>query len=248
MRNQQRLMDVQQRNQMDLNRQGKALQMEMWNETNYGAQMKHMKEAGLNPALMYGMKGGGGATTGSQGGGSASGGNAQMSKVMALEGMQMQSQIDLTKAQTNKVKAEEDSIRGVEGTTGNAQIKKLLAEVTTEGQKAGLTLQQAIKTAEEIGALSRDNSIKDADLEMVRREWVASVLGKEVGNKLTEETTKLSQEQQRKIYHDIIQGYVNNGIKGAEAIINGVIKGKTLKQLMQGNERKREIFEHNKGY
>jgi hypothetical protein len=27
--------------------------MDMWNKTNYGAQVEHMKNAGLNPALMY---------------------------------------------------------------------------------------------------------------------------------------------------------------------------------------------------
>ena len=39
------------------------VQMDMWNKTNYGAQMEHLKNAGLNPALMYGMGGGGGQTT-----------------------------------------------------------------------------------------------------------------------------------------------------------------------------------------
>ena len=42
-----------------LNQQGHDLQMDMWNKTNYGAQMRHMKDAGLNPGLMYGMGGGG---------------------------------------------------------------------------------------------------------------------------------------------------------------------------------------------
>lgn len=40
--------------------QSKAL--EMWNDTNYEAQLKHMTAAGLSPGLMYGNGGGGGAT------------------------------------------------------------------------------------------------------------------------------------------------------------------------------------------
>ena len=34
----------------------------MWNYTNYENQKKHLEAAGLNPALLYGMSGGGGAT------------------------------------------------------------------------------------------------------------------------------------------------------------------------------------------
>ena len=78
-------MEQQYQNQRSLNQQGHDLQMDMWNKTNYGAQLQHMKDAGLNPALMYGMGGGGGATTGSQGGGSAAKGNAQ--KQMGIEGL-----------------------------------------------------------------------------------------------------------------------------------------------------------------
>ena len=40
-------------------------QMDMWNATNYPAQVEQLNKAGLNPALEYGMKGGGGVTTGS---------------------------------------------------------------------------------------------------------------------------------------------------------------------------------------
>jgi hypothetical protein len=74
--NQKGLNEQQMRNQQRLNLQGHELQMDMWNKTNYEAQIAQMKKAGLNPALMYGMKGGGGTTTGSQSGGSASGGSA----------------------------------------------------------------------------------------------------------------------------------------------------------------------------
>ena len=68
------LMGVSHRYQRDLNQQGHDLQFDMWNKTNYGAQVKHMLEAGLNPALMYGSAGQGG-TTGSQTGGSAPSGS-----------------------------------------------------------------------------------------------------------------------------------------------------------------------------
>ena len=47
-------------------------QLEMWENTNYSAQVEQLKKAGLNPALLYGKGGGMGATTGS-----ASAGNMQ---------------------------------------------------------------------------------------------------------------------------------------------------------------------------
>ena len=40
---------------------GQQFNKEMWDYTNYENQKKHLEEAGLNPALLYGMSGGGGA-------------------------------------------------------------------------------------------------------------------------------------------------------------------------------------------
>ena len=58
--NQVRLMDI----QAQLNRQNAkfntAQAKEMWNYTNFKNQMKHIKEAGLSPGLIYGMGGAGG--------------------------------------------------------------------------------------------------------------------------------------------------------------------------------------------
>lgn len=93
------LMNQQLNNQQLLNEQGHDLQLDMWNKTNAGAQMKHLKNAGLNPALMY-KQGGAGGVTGGQTGGSASGGNAGL-------GMAPQSpQMKLFGAQLRKLQAE----------------------------------------------------------------------------------------------------------------------------------------------
>jgi len=100
-RNNRRLMELQHQNQMGLNRQGHDLQMDMWNKTNYGAQVEHMKNAGLNPALMYKGAGAGG-TTGSQTGGSASMGNSQQGKVMDLSNALIGAQIEGLKAKATK--------------------------------------------------------------------------------------------------------------------------------------------------
>lgn len=111
-RRQKELMGIQFANQQALNEQGQKLQMQTWRETGYPAQMKMMKEAGLNPALMYGMSGGGGQTTGSQGGGSAASGQAHAPMELGSQlqaGMQaamMKAQIDNINADTEQKKAD----------------------------------------------------------------------------------------------------------------------------------------------
>ena len=42
----------------------RKMQMQMWKDTNYAAQVEEMKKAGLSVGLMYGKGGAGGTTTG----------------------------------------------------------------------------------------------------------------------------------------------------------------------------------------
>lgn len=86
------------------------LNKKMWDETNAEAQMEHYKNAGLNPALMYG--------TGGAGGSIASGGNAQgvsggsaadaASTMKANQGMGMMNaaQLALLTAQKENIEAD----------------------------------------------------------------------------------------------------------------------------------------------
>jgi hypothetical protein len=105
------LMGMQFRNQLGLNKQGHEMQMDMWNKTNYGAQVDHMLEAGLNPALMYGSAGQGG-TTGSQGGGSASMGQAQQMKMMDMQNLLLGAQVEKLNAETNNIKKDTEKKGG----------------------------------------------------------------------------------------------------------------------------------------
>jgi hypothetical protein len=113
---------MQYQNQRKLNQQGNRLQMDMWNKTNYGAQVDHMKEAGLNPALMYGSAGQGG-TTGSQGGGSATKAQAPKAPVMDMSNMLMDAQIAKLKASAKKDIADATKTGGVDTDLGNANIE-----------------------------------------------------------------------------------------------------------------------------
>jgi hypothetical protein len=169
------LMGMQLRNQQALNRQGQELQMKTWRDTGYSAQMEMMKEAGLNPALMYGMSGGGGQTTGSQGGGSASGNSshapmdigasvqaslaaAQVGKIVAetdllkKKGKETDSNIVLNEKDAD-IKAEEIVKLGLENDESRATIADKIKLVSVDLMNAKL---DGIKTTEETKAIIED--------------------------------------------------------------------------------------------
>ena len=136
---QKQLMDIQFRNQKSLDKYGSELQYEMWEKTNYPAQVAMLKEAGLNPALLYG-KGGPGGMTGSQTGGSATGGNApqtQSPHFMSISASLAQgAQIELMKAEANKANAEAENLRGVVREEAETRISKMVAETSNETLKS----------------------------------------------------------------------------------------------------------------
>ena len=127
-----------------MQQQGQTNNKEMWDYTNYENQRKHMEEAGLNPALMYGQGGGGGtSTSGAQGNAtSAVGGNEVQSGAastgMALQMAQLQSQIEVNQAQANKLNADAEKTKGVDTKLSEAEIQyKHSLQALTENQAAG---------------------------------------------------------------------------------------------------------------
>jgi hypothetical protein len=143
-RNQRNLMNLQMQNQAGLNRQGHDLQMDMWNKTNYGAQVGHMKDAGLNPALMYKGAGAGG-TTGSQGGGSASMGSSQQGRVMDMSNLLMGAQIKDLEANARLKNVDADKKAGVDTREGESRIS--MNEANERGTKAKAILDEELGNA-----------------------------------------------------------------------------------------------------
>lgn len=137
LKQQEKLNQQQVKSQKELAEHQKQIQMDIWNKTNYKAQVQHLKQAGLNPALLYGMGGSGGATTGAGmatgvTGGHAEGGSAAM---QALSGMGMQiAQMDLIKAQTEKTKAEAENIGGVDREKKQVEIQSLTQGIANAKQ------------------------------------------------------------------------------------------------------------------
>jgi hypothetical protein len=189
-------MEQQYQNQRSLNQQGHDLQMDMWNKTNYGAQLQHMKDAGLNPALMYGMGGGGGATTGSQGGGSAAKGNAQ--KQMGIEGLMAASQAALNDSLGKKAQQEgnlaETRANELRGDTKEQDTR--IANIATDTGKKFEELQnQVIQNKVDLAtATSRiEGIIAEEGTKVIERDIKDETEKKEI-LKVTKEVGKLASE------------------------------------------------------
>lgn len=153
-----KMADYEQGLQKDLNLYNQGLALDTWNQTNVEAQRKHMENAGLNVGLMYGMGGGGGATTQSGAGGNA--GNMTMPESMG-EGMAImnglsaaaqQANIELTKAQKENIEADTANKTGGEAANLAADVtNKTVQNAIMQVQKEMADIEKNVKnqTAEE---------------------------------------------------------------------------------------------------
>lgn len=231
-----KLQNIQIKGQKEMTDYNMAKQLQMWEATGYGAQKKQMEEAGLNPALMYGMSGGGGQTanvnTGSVSGQSA----AQAESFMGLA--MMKAQIENLKAQTDKTKAETSNVgktgENIEASTDlvkqnikNAaaqeeytksltafqQLETNFANDTYKARSAQIEkqLEQTIETVKQIGLANKftQQTWNDAAHQIGQ-----NALGAELQNELlrvqktaAEKGIQLTTEQIAKIKADIQQGW-----------------------------------------
>jgi len=183
---QKELMGIQQQNQMKLNEQGSQLQKKMWDETNYGAQMEHIKKAGLNPSLLYGMSGGGGTTTGSQSGGSATGGGVTNAPYMGMEALLLDKQLEVLESQANKNNADADKTRGAD--TDNTRMDTKLKEITKD-----LNAQTIENKKQELRNLQETENLTVAQTKVAHQMFNVAVVDeglKKAGIEKTEAETK----------------------------------------------------------
>lgn len=90
-------------------------------------QKQRLKEAGLNPALMYGQAGAGGAGTGATGGAQAAGAGLAQSQAVGM-GLQLKSiaaQTKLAEANAAKAYAEAEKISGVDTEKTKSEIESI---------------------------------------------------------------------------------------------------------------------------
>lgn len=180
-RQQRKLQDMQLQGNKEMVDYNMMKELEMWNNTNYGAQIKHLKDAGLNPALIYGMKGGGGATVGSPGGGGVSGGTApvgggevQQGAQYGIQSAMAMANIELMKSQANKNNVEAAKTGGVDTDLARTQILDLTQGIENKKAQEILTRVQT-----RIGEL-------DAQLKGMTQQDVADRIAWEAGKALEE--------------------------------------------------------------
>lgn len=144
LKQQRKLQDLQIAGSKELTDYSYGKQLQMWKDTNYGAQMEQLTKAGLNPGLIYGMGGAGGATTGG-GQGNVQGASAPSGGMEIMNMLQMktqQAQIELAQAQADKARAEAEKTRGVDTDETQARIQNLSQDIQNKQAQQKMTIVQ----------------------------------------------------------------------------------------------------------
>jgi len=202
MKNTQKLMGIQQQNQMELDKFGQQLQLDTWEKTSYPAQVKMLEEAGLNPGLLYG-NGGPGGVTGSQGGGSAASGNAPAPQPMPLDlgnALKAAAEIKLLDAQTKKLEAETNVVN------------------TTGVPEAQTRIQEASYRMENIKAVTENEKAKNA---LINAQNEYQKIQNNIANNTSEELIKQVQLNNEKLANDVRIGLAQ--AKVSESTVNEAI-------------------------
>lgn len=213
MQNTRSLMNEQKNNQKELNEHGQKLQLNTWEKTSYPAQMRMMEEAGLNPALMYGQ-GGQGGTTGGQGGGSASGGNAP-----APMDIGNAIQLGLMNAQRKKIEAETENIKEGSQKTYQEGKGQFLKNVIAQWEMHGTNeIVENTKSKHYGDAGMTPTSIKGKLANLSVEKLEKEIKNLNVTERAKEQGIKLSKEQERQIYHAILQNWAKTGIQAINTV------------------------------
>jgi len=205
--------------QLGLNKQqmkyGKELDLQMWENTSYPAQVEQLKKAGLNPGLLYGQSGGGGTTTGGNAG-SVNTPNAPQGGGEIIGLQLMGAQKALIEAQTAKTQAETIKTEGVDTklTKANARIAEIqgqmmsdtyaetFSKILSEAEKAASESRIAAQTAD-VGQETMQTRIETAEAELV---------GIGIANELRKTQTNLTQEQIKATVEQVKQKWEEIGV------------------------------------
>lgn len=194
----------------------KQKELEMWKATNYPAQVAQLKQAGLNPGLLYGMSGGGGTTVGG-GSPSISGGTAagHSGEPQALAGMGMQlgmmaAQQELLKSQARLNNVEADKKAGVDTQEAKTRIANILQGV--ENQKAQQELTQV-----QTNIARLDERLKDETIDNMEEltDWQVQKAAQETNNLWLQGliTKATANDVIDKLHAEAIGAYIENALK-----------------------------------
>lgn len=229
--NQLKLMDIQNRYNEQMAKNNQQRNKDLWDYTNYENQKQHIKNAGLNPALMYGMGGGGGVSAnGAQGQGVTQPTDRSVEMGLKQQGLGLQlasiaSQVDLNKSQAEKNKAEAEKISGVDTRAQEATIDNLIAQTSNEKVKKGLILGQ-IRVADAEEELKRNMADWTQDKADETR-WNIKSLQKGI-DKLAEEINGM------KLDNELKERTIDNKVKESSLTLQNLMS----EILLKGSQRK----------
>lgn len=206
-------------------------------------QKQRLKDAGLNPALMYGSAGSGGAGTGSTGGASGNGvGLSQAQAVsMGLQLSQIKAQTNLMNAESAKAYAEANKIKGVDTDKTKQDIKEsetrideIIAKIPSEKQQyyVGKAYEESLKAAKELS----ENLAAKTDQERLNLKVQEHILFKEF-DKLVAEIDGINLDNDQKtIIKNSLQKSINSQIylntaRAMESIANAKFTEENMKTI-----------------
>lgn len=168
--------------------------LQMWKDTNFGAQRREMEDAGLSVGLMYGN--GGGQAASAAGGDGMQPSGPKMNPVeaalqqesMGLQLKQIEAQNRLANAQATKTITEANKIAGVD--TKGQELQNKWQEIENRIQASRERIEESNTKA---AAANADKAIEDWKMSVLEREYLDKVQEERV-NFLVSEIAKIQKE------------------------------------------------------
>lgn len=266
---QQKLQDMQIAGSKELTDYNTAKQLQMWKDTSYSAQIEQMKKANVNPALMYGIGGGGGGST-NVATGQVSGGDAPKGGGEAVALMGQQAQYALLNAQTKNIEADtklkeaDAANRPIQGANIKADTELKGTETRLKGLEAelkGKTMQDQIdivsqeqlRSMEMLEQEARRTNMQKAtmlaEIDRIREEALSAFVRNNLmrqqikqskqGVKESESNIKVNEGQIRRMIEQGVQDWRRIGNEGANVDTH---RNAQLEEQMKNDEMNGNII------
>lgn len=215
------------------------LSMKKWRQTGVRAQANEMRRAGLNVGLMHGNTAGAQGQTTVTPGGDQKAPNSMQSNSNFLDVAMMKAQIDNLREDTRARRIENNreeeigdkrkrTVEDLEWKRADAELQQIFNSYDFEkgglsrGEEMELWKYEVKEVEKEIA--KRENRVQDETererIEKIKYDYFNSIVDK----KLKEAKIDLTREQERKLWHDIWQGWTKAGLQGLDMIIKGRLK------------------------
>lgn len=243
-----------------------AQQYDLWQKTNYPAQVEQLNKAGLNPALLY-AKGGMGGTTGTPSGGIGMG-IAAPNQLQAQQAQNMQTQetaadIKLKNAQAENISAQtpqeadlmKSQIDSITQGVNNAKAQEILTDAQTQTQRLTNSIQNETIDDQIANIRATATKIQQESQQAVRNNWMDAntardkidtihgiMIGQFIKNNLDKTEAATNNQQIQQSINQIQQNWKTLGINQQNANTNeGQLK---LQQMIKDIPDSKGIILH----